>query len=82
MADLTLHDGREIDFDLYKISVREWYELLDPNQERELEYDKIAKVTGLTVDDIQDLPLPDYRKLTRKFLELATKPDADPKGEI
>ncbi len=54
MPDLVLKDGREIEINLYEISIGEWRALLDPKQPDEEEYATLAKVSGLEPGDIED----------------------------
>lgn len=83
MSDVTLHDGRELTFDLYQMTVREWNTLIDLDNPptREYEYGLIAKCCELAAEDIQELPLPDYQKLTRAFFKKVTTPEEAPKVE-
>jgi hypothetical protein len=79
MADITLSDGREITFDLKKVSLKEYRALFDPKQPRETEDATISKVSGLTVDEYVDLPLEDSKRLVVAFIKRAQKPvGADP----
>ena len=57
MANVTLSDGREIEFDLSKMTIREYRALFDAGQPEEDEYKTLAKVSGLSEDEIGDLPL-------------------------
>ena len=57
MADITLADGREITFDLGTLTVKEYRALFDPKQTQADEDATMAKVTGLSADELQALPL-------------------------
>ena len=78
MPDLTLRDGREIEIDLYQITIKEWRSLLDPNQPDEDEYKLLANVTGLKPDDIENMPQPDFRRLVEALREKSLNPVSDP----
>ncbi len=78
MADVVLSDGREINFDLYKLSIAEFRALIDPNRPNEEGDSLIAKVSGLSLDEVLNLPYPDYRLLVRAFFDKASNPLADP----
>lgn len=78
MADVTLHDGRELTIDLYAISIREYRSLFDRAQPQENEDALIAKCVGLTLEQYLDLPQPDYRRVGEAFLRRAREPLADP----
>lgn len=78
MADVTLSDGREVNFDLYQITQNELRSLFDPDQS-DKEGDMIyAKCCDLTVEELGSLPVPDFRKLTKTFFEKVREPLADP----
>ncbi len=74
MADITLSDGRAVTFDLYQMSVREWDRLLLPEQPKSEERATLAKVSGLSVEEIESLPFPDYHKLINAFVERCKNP--------
>lgn len=78
MADITLHDGREITFNLDALSMREFRALVRPEQTDAEEYAMLAKVSGLTPDDVADLPMLEYRRFAKAFITKATEPLADP----
>lgn len=74
--------GKEMpEIDLRQITVSEWRALFDQSQP-EHEGDKtLSKTSGLTLEEIQNLPLYDYRALFQAVLERARKPmDADAKN--
>jgi hypothetical protein len=78
MADVTLSDGREIDFDLTRITVREYRALFDPKQPQADEDAAIVKVCGLTPDEYLELSLLDQKVLFKAFIRKAREPLADP----
>ncbi len=78
MSDIKLADGREITFDLYKISRREFEKLFDKKTTRTDEAVSIARVAGISTDELLDLPLPDWKKVVVAFYKKAQAPLADP----
>jgi hypothetical protein len=78
MPDLVLKDGREIEIDLYEISIGEWRALLRPEQSDEDEYATLAKITGLTAKEVEDIKKPDYSLLIQAIVAKAANPVSDP----
>lgn len=78
MADFELHDGRDVTFDLYAISMAEYRALFNPSQPDADEYATLAKVTGLTAGDIAGLPMMEYRRLFKAMLDKAREPLENP----
>ena len=78
MSDLKLSDGREVTIDLYKVTIKEWRALLNPEQNQEDEYATLAKIIGWKPKDVADLPYPDFRLLGLRVSEKASKPLSDP----
>lgn len=76
---IRLIDGGEVTVNIALVSTREYRALFDKSQEQADEDRTIAKAAGLTVDQLIDLPQPDYRRVTAAFLELARSPLDDPK---
>ncbi len=73
---VTLSDGREIAYDLSKLTLREYRSLFEAGQP-DAEADAIlGKVTGL--NDIDALPYLDWRRLMQGFFKAAREPLADP----
>ena len=74
--------GKEIpEIDLTQITISEWRNLFD-NSQPEHDGDKtVAKASGLTVKEVRDLALYDYRALFKAVIEKSAKPledNADP----
>ena len=69
------------EIDLRQITVAEWRDMFS-NSQPEHEGDKtLAKVSGLTVKEIRDLALYDYRALFAAVIEKSGKPlENDPKN--
>ncbi len=78
MADVILSNGREIVFDLLKVSQKE-YRALFSNEQPDVEGDAIiGRACGLSAEEVADLPQPDYRRLVRAFFKKASEPLDDP----
>ena len=58
MADYTLSTGKEITFDLSKMTYGQWLGLFDPEEADEKSQDTIARVVGLETDELKALPYP------------------------
>jgi hypothetical protein len=78
VADVTLHDGRDLSVDLHKITIREYRSLFDRAQPQENEDALIARCVGMTLDEYLSLSQPDYRRVGEAFLKRAREPLADP----
>jgi hypothetical protein len=78
MPDFTLENGRDITFDLSKMSVKEYRRLFDKEQTQAEEDETLARVCGLTVDEYLAIPYPEWRSLTIAFFGAARRPLADP----
>lgn len=81
MADLILSNGREITFDLSKMTVREYRALFDPKGKTEIEDKIISRVADLTIDEYLDLTQPDWRLLLLTFFKRAREPLASPNSQ-
>jgi len=80
MANFPISGKPIPEIDLRNISVTEWRSMFNGKQP-ERDGDKIlSKVSGLTVEQIQALPLYDYRALFSAVLDKASKPLDDPKN--
>lgn len=78
MADFTLKNGREIVFDFDAITLAEYRTVADRNCTREDSDRILAKVMGLTVDELNAVGFREWRKLTAAFWESAVSPLDDP----
>ena len=78
MPDLVLKDGREIEIDMYQLSIKEWRALLRPEQPDEEEYATLAKLTGLTPEEVEDIKQPDFQLLVQAITKKAANPVSDP----
>lgn len=78
MSDVTLSDGREITFDLNKITYREYRKIFDEKENEKESDEKIARVCGLSYEDYDSLPLLDHRRVFLAFFKKAAEPMSDP----
>lgn len=66
------------EIDLSKVSIKE-YRKLATSSVLEGQGDEIlARSAGITLEQLQELSQPEYRRLLRAFFEKATQPLADP----
>jgi len=78
MPDVTLSDGREITFDLHKISRRQYSELVSGKLTNDQDDALVGATCGLTPEQVSGLPFPDWRRLAQAFFKKAREPLADP----
>lgn len=67
-----------MDIDLSRVTIREWRGLFKPEQPQEDEDAIVAKIAGITVDELLDLSQPEYRRMLKDIFEAAREPLADP----
>lgn len=74
MANFPI-SGKEIpDINLREITVSEWRALFDTSQSDHDGDKTLSKVCGLSLKEIRDLPLYDYRALFQAVIDKANKP--------
>jgi len=78
MSDITLSSGKEITFDLTRMTVREYRALFDKSQGQDEEDTTLARVCGLTVEEYLDIPYPEWKQLTVAFFHAVRMPLANP----
>lgn len=78
MPDVKFSDGREVDIDLNKLTIKEWRALLRPDQPEEDEYSTLAKLIGWKPKDVENMPYLDFRLLGKRVAEMASQPLSDP----
>lgn len=81
MADVTLSDGREITFDLNKVTIREYRALFNAQQPDEDEYATLAKAAGMKPEAVSALGFEDWRQFGKAFFRKAQEPLADPNSQ-
>ena len=78
MSDITLSDGREIEFDFTKVGYLEIRALTDPEQPDDEGDEIMARAIGWDLKEFQKLNYVDFRKLTQAFWKAALNPLSDP----
>ena len=85
MADIILSDGREITFDLTRLTMREYNGLFSADQPQSKDDEIISRVCGMTLDEYHaiqtsdTLTLYDWKALHKAFFKKCREPLADPK---
>lgn len=74
---VKIKDGKEFSIDLYALTLAEVRSLLEPKKKDSEGDDILCKAVGLTKDELQALPFPDYRKITKAFWECVRDPLKD-----
>ena len=69
--------SREVTIDLYKLSVQDVRDLLDTKKKAHDGDVTLSKAVDMTVQEIEALPYPEYRKLTRFFWKCINDPLKD-----
>lgn len=64
---VKLHDGREVEIDLYKVTRREFAHFGETATPEDEENAILAKATGLKAEEIANLPQPDFDQLVMAF---------------
>lgn len=77
MADITI-GGREVTFDLEKISRKEFRSMITMEGSPKADDEIIARVAGVELKFIEDLPILDYKRLIKAFFKKTQEPLADP----
>ena len=82
MANFPISGKVIPDINLREITVSEWRALFDTSQPDHDGDKTLAKVSGMKVTEVRDLPLYDYRALFAAVIEKAGKPldETDPKN--
>lgn len=78
MADVTLSDGRELTFDLNKVTRKEYADLVSGKLTNEQDDEIVGKACGLTSEQVSKLGYLDWRKAAQAFFKKAREPLADP----
>ena len=77
-ANIVLRDGRELAIDLYKVTRKEFREFVNPRGSLDKEDEFVAKVTGLSMDEVSSLPEPEFRLVVKAIVRAIREPLADP----
>ena len=78
---VKLSDGRELSADLMKVTAREHRAMRDPKQPDGTGDESLARVYGITVDELLELPYPDYWALVQEFYMASRNPLSDPNSQ-
>jgi hypothetical protein len=78
MSDFTLSDGREVDIDLWQLTIKEWRSLRNPSQPEEEEFALISRIINWSIEDIEEIKQPDYELLLREIIKRSINPVTDP----
>ena len=76
--DLTLADGREINFNFDAITIREFRSLFDVNQPDDEEYAIFGKLIGMSADEVADLSYAEWKKLIKAIPQKARELSENP----
>lgn len=76
-ADFTLEDGTEITFDLHKLTRAEFKGLFDPSVPVADSEDAFARTAGITVEKLNALTVPEYKRLFDALLKKTREPLAE-----
>lgn len=75
---MEISNGQVVELDLNRVTVREYRAMFDASQPQAEEDATLAKAYGMTVEQITELSLVDYKRLAREFFDAARNPLADP----
>jgi hypothetical protein len=76
--EFTLKSGRAVSFDLSKMTVLQWRAMHNPAFSDEVDDELLAAVSGLTVAELQALPMDEYNRLFYAVVKKVKAPLADP----
>ena len=74
MADITLSNGREITFDFSKLTLREYRQLFDKKQTPDEEDRIVSLVSGIPLEEYQDMTYLDWKRLLLAFFKRSREP--------
>jgi len=78
MADIILSDGKEITFDLSKMTYGQYQGLFDKEEAEEKSDETIFRVAGITAEEAKTFSFVDYRRLIDAFFRKTREPLSDP----
>jgi hypothetical protein len=76
--DVTLSGGREVVFDLSKLSYGQYKSLFSPDKADKDSDAIVAKTAGMTLEEFEALPYNDARRLMKAFFTKCREPLVDP----
>ena len=78
MPEVTLSTGRKVTFNLKGLSLREFRACVDLRTPVEDSDAVLAKVTGISAEDMLDMEYTEWREMVQTFFRVANNPVADP----
>lgn len=78
MAEVVLKSGRSVPIDVTNMTVLEWRTFVGPKGSIEAENAVVTKCTGLTAEEINELPFMDLRRIVKAIFKATQEPLADP----
>lgn len=76
--DFITQTGKEVYFDLTKMTYGQWLGLFDPKESDEKSNITVARVSGLTTDELNELGFLEYKKMFNSLLKRAREPLENP----
>lgn len=61
-------------FDFSLITIKEYRQLFGGSLSQDKEDELVAKVAGMTADELQNMPVPEYRRFLKAFATAAAAP--------
>jgi hypothetical protein len=71
----TLSDGKEVDFDFSKVSRKEYQALFKTSQSDAAGDEVVSRITGLTIEQLDNMSQLDWARLIREMTRRAYNPD-------
>ncbi len=65
---VKLSNGKEIEIDLYNVTRKDWKDFINPRGSLDAEDKFVMKATGLSQNEIDELPEPDFRLLVTAII--------------
>jgi hypothetical protein len=78
MADFILGNGREITFDLDKLTVKEYKAFFNNTSPAGADDTALCKITGITADELGECSIVEYKRLWKKLFKRLGDPLSDP----
>jgi len=78
LPEFEFDDGRKVEIDLNKLSLKEWREFISSAQPYDEGDAMLARIVGMKPEEIEELGYMDYRKLATRIFEIARNPVSDP----
>lgn len=75
MSDITLKNGRVIKVDVSEVTRADWLAFIDASGTKESEDLFVYKCTGLSVEELDALPIVEYKRIIRTIVSTVQAPD-------